>query len=194
MKYFEKIAVGPKIVYEPLPQNLGGFYLAKEKVPGVLASLKKLEEAPDIKILNSLKKKLNIEDKTKLLKKYQEDALKRGLIVIDKNYQGITTDSPRLKKILTEFNLHQDSIKRHELVHYLRHKKKEWSSRHTGIIPRLVEETAAYSVGEFNKNKLLGFSKALGAELKNPFTKFKLGVLGLGAATGLAAYSHYKNK
>ena len=191
MKYFEKTAVGPKIVYEPL-QDVGGFFLAKEKAPGVLGSIKKIEKAPDIEILNVLKKKLNIEEQAKILKKYQEDALKKGLIVIDEKYRVIKTDNPRLKKALTEINLHQNAVRRHELVHYLRDKKKEWSSRHKGIIPRLVEETAAYSVGQFNKNKLLGFSQALRAELKNPFTKFKLGVLGLGAAAGLAAYSHYK--
>jgi hypothetical protein len=191
MKYFEKTAVGPKIVYEPL-QDIGGFFLAKEKAPGMLESMKKLDEAPDIEILNVLKKSLGIEEKAKLLKKYREDALKKGLIVLDEGYRPIKTDNPRLKKSLGKINRHSRDVKRHELVHYLRNKKKEWSSRRAGIIPRLVEETAAYSVGQFNKNKLLGFSEALRAELKNPFTKFKLGVLGLGAAAGLAAYSHYK--
>ena len=184
MKYFEKIAVGPKIVYEPLSKGLGGFYLSKEKVPG--------EESPDIKILNSLKKNLGVKEYQNLIKKYQEDALKKGLIVLDKSYRVIETDNERLKKSLAGINRHSKAVKRHELVHYLRDKKKGWASRHTGIIPRLIEETAAYSVAQFNKNKLLGFTEALSAELKNPFTKFKLGVLGLGAAAGLAAYSHYK--
>ncbi|KYK22678.1 hypothetical protein AYK24_00190 [Thermoplasmatales archaeon SG8-52-4] len=56
---------------------------------------------------------------------------------------------------------HIKKIKRHELVHYLRHKNRQWSSMNYGALPgaRFVEETAAY--GKVHGSKIKGMLHAM---------------------------------
>ncbi len=148
MKYFEKIAAGPVIVYKKPSSEEWGMYLPPE------------EE------ISSKSKKI--------LEKYK--ATKKGLILIDPDpYKGqkramrahFKEHTPEeFKKEFKWQTLDRiNKSKKHELVHYNRYKKKKWSAEKYKkyYLARLIEETAAYSEAEAEGNRLKGFIKAIKA-------------------------------
>jgi superfamily II DNA or RNA helicase len=148
MRYFEKTAAGPKIIYKAPSPDRWGLYVVPRK---------------------------DIDPKSKkLLEKYK--ATKKGLILVDPDpYKGqkraMRADfkeytPEEFKKILKWQTLDRiNKIKKHELVHHGRYKKKKWSAEkyRKYYLARLIEETAAYGEAEAEGNKLKGFIKALKA-------------------------------
>ncbi|KYK22680.1 hypothetical protein AYK24_00200 [Thermoplasmatales archaeon SG8-52-4] len=146
MKYFEKQAAGPHVVYDTIPKefgNLRGGYLSDKYIKYV--PKKWQESTKKKKGLVMISKPIH----DQLINKYESDLIIQGL------------PKPVIEKETKRYgNKIIQNTKRHELVHHLRAQKGKWSSIETGKNPikRIVEETAAH--GRVAGNKWKGFKEA----------------------------------
>jgi superfamily II DNA or RNA helicase len=155
MRYFEKIAAGPVIVYKKPPAGIAPPGPPGMDLDAIYVGANKAKGDPKAE---------------KLLEKYK--ATKKGLILVDPNpfkgrkramradYKEYTPE--QFKEIFKwQTERYVKNSRQHELTHYLRDKKGKRSYKNSNKFypAKLVEETAAY--GRAEGGKLKGFVLAL---------------------------------
>jgi len=152
MRYFEKTAVGPAVVFDvdtpAVKENSFAVYYSADE-----AHQRNLNKK--WKHLAKKNKGIIFINKNEFLREAKKD----------KKYWKTLKNPPtakEAKKLIKK--LDQKAIKRlvtHELVHHIRGKKNIFTDKYYGIIPgaRTIEETAAY--GREQGSKLKGFKDAV---------------------------------